>query len=368
MKQTKVRLNSNGDYWQARWIEPSGRKRARSLGNKEKVSEQEAMFECAKIEYNINHHSAFTHRGRASLKYIVDVWMEDRKANVAPITYEKYEAMAKQFVAELGATTQANLILPEDIIKVKNKLCKKYKANTAAKHFSILKSIFQRAYRMRLVDRNVCDVVSPPVDNVRVEHAYTSVEEMHEILEHERNPVRAAYFAVLRFAGTRKNEPFRMTWDHIRFDRRRIIVPGNEDGSVTTKKRRREIPMTQHVTPYLLKMHEVEKPGNRVPFALVNPDTVNFKLKQLIDKAGYGKHVTPQSLRVSCENDWLQLYPQAEVAAWLGHTTLTQMRYYHSANLPSSQRTMDVAADAQTGAQTDDKQAEKTLTNHQDCS
>ena len=54
MKPPTVTLNSAGDYWQARWIDPwTGAERRKGLGHKAKVSERRARELCQRIAVEI---------------------------------------------------------------------------------------------------------------------------------------------------------------------------------------------------------------------------------------------------------------------------------------------------------------------------
>lgn len=362
-KRIKVKLRKNGIYWQARWTDSKGRRRGRSLG---RVGEEESLLSLqvavAKIEDEVNRGDPMIQRSDPTMKYVVDEWLALKQARLAPRTYRSYIGITELMLSVVGASVKIRTVTPEDIVRYVNRLMKDYKNNTANLHYRTCKGIFERARRMKFIDDNPFDLVDPPPNNVKIEHPYVSVKDLLRIINTEHSVRHRCYFATLRLSGMRRNEPLRMKWEHIDFANRRLIVPGNTDGTVTGKKRRRVIPLVATLQPYLLDLYERTEPG-KDPFEGVCVSAVNDRLLRLCDYAGYKDRLTPQSLRVSCENDWMQRFPQAEVAAWLGHAVVTQMRYYHNALTPASQRTMDEAVGAQSGTDsgTNTEQSEKNI-------
>ena len=53
-----VTLASNGDYWQAFYYDAAGRRRARSLGPKSKISRRQAKVLCDRLAANHQLHPA----------------------------------------------------------------------------------------------------------------------------------------------------------------------------------------------------------------------------------------------------------------------------------------------------------------------
>lgn len=345
MTDIKVRLHRSGEYWQAAYYSPTGKRVRKGLGHMDKVSERDAMLECARIEAEVNDRGGPLVRGKVSVEYICDDWYDDRLSEIGPPTRRRYTLTLKRIKAHFGPKARAAMISTSECVKYKNKLLEEYKENTAAKHYMVAKAVFERARKLRYISDNPFDLVTPPSPNVKVEHVYVPFDErFKDMLASHHRPQYRAYIALLRLAGLRRSEPLRLKWEHIDFDRRRIIVPGNADGRVTSKKRRREVPMVPELDTYLLELLDRAPAGSTRPFAGCNSSAVQGSIRSMIERSSYPADFSAQSLRVSCENDWMQVYPQAEVAAWLGHSTLTQMAYYHQPLSPASQRTMDAAA------------------------
>lgn len=341
----QVKLHKAGNYWQASWYDAGGKRRRRGLGSRDKVSERDALLACAKIENELAERGESS-RSKPTVGYICDDWYADRVGGLQrKATRRMYTIMLNTVRDHFNVKAKASSITPEQCVAFRNKLLEKYADNTAAKRFMVARSVFERARRQRFILDNPFDLVTRPPGNVKKEHVYVPFDERFtDMLKREPRVDIRAYAATLRLSGMRRAEPMRMRWEHVDFDRRRLIVPGPEDGRISGKKKRREIPMAPELEPYLLELLDASPEGSTHPFATVNADSCYESLKRMQARAAYPIEFTPQSLRVSRENDWMQVYPQAEVAAWLGHSTLTQMQYYHQSLSPASQRTMDLAA------------------------
>lgn len=350
-KHINVTLGRNGKYFQASWYEPSGRRRRKSLGaidetNQSGISRAKAEIECAKIEAQVNSTGVWTQRSNPTVKYIADDWLANRKGNISETTYQSYsKAVIPMMTRCIGVDTKASMVTPEDALRYRRKLQQEYKTNTAARHFRIAKSVFERARKQQFIQFNPFDLVDAPPDNVKVEYDYVPAAEFERLLGHEPRSDWRAYWAMLRYAGMRANEPLRMGWQHVSIDPPRLLVPGNKDGRVTTKKKPREIPLVPELMVHLLAYQGIA-PDGPLLFPNINRVLVNRRWKRLLANARTTLDVTPQALRVSRENEWMQVFPSPEVASWLGHTVQTQIKNYHDPRSPVSQRTMDAAANA----------------------
>jgi integrase len=345
MPPTTVKLHKSGDYWQASYYEPSGRRVRKGLGSRAKVSERDALLECARIETEMESRGRIEAKGNASVEYICDDWYADRISELGPETRKSYIRLLCTIKGHFGAKTRASRIAPDQCVDFKNLLLEKCSPSTSAIRFTLARSIFERARKRRLITENPFDMVTRPSANIKVDHTYIPADERFEaMLDDEPNVQYRAYIAIMRYAGLRRNEPLSLKWEHIDFSRRRIIVPGRADGRITTKKRRRELPLDPRLDRHLLGMLVASPDRSTRPFAGCNPTVLRETIRRMVERSKYPVTFTPQSLRVSRENDWMQEHPQAEVAAWLGHSTMTQMRYYHQPLSPASQRTMDAAA------------------------
>ena len=67
MPHTTVKLHKSGDYWQASYYEPSGRRVRKGLGSRAKVSERDALLECARIETEMESRGRIEAKGNASV-------------------------------------------------------------------------------------------------------------------------------------------------------------------------------------------------------------------------------------------------------------------------------------------------------------
>lgn len=347
-KPIKVTLARNGQYLQASWYEPTGRRRRKSLGHADSMTRYQAMLACAKLEVELNSRTQHWEvRKNPTVQYICDDWLANRKGNISEATYDGYSRVIIPFlIKSLGGDTKCGMVMPEEITRYRHALSRRYKTSTAAHHFRIAKSVFIRAVKQRFLETNPFDLVDAPPSRVSVEHQYIPPDEFERVLAHEDNPYYACYFALLRYAGLRANEPLRLRWEHIDLKQYRIHVPGNDDGRVTTKKRPRTVPLVRELFDYFDDI----KPDIVNPKAKLLPDITRFncrhRMTRMIELSKTELRFTPQTLRVSRENEWIRHHPAPEVASWLGHSVQTQIKSYYDPRSPVAQRTMDAAVNS----------------------
>jgi hypothetical protein len=100
-----VRLVSNRGYWQAQWLDSTGRKRAKSLGSKAKVSRSRARRRCDKIAAQLVEQPGL--RDQPKMPRLGEFLAEalDRRKSLAPETAQKYartaELLTEQFAPRL---------------------------------------------------------------------------------------------------------------------------------------------------------------------------------------------------------------------------------------------------------------------------
>lgn len=137
-----------------------------------------------------------------------------------------------------------------------------------------------------------------------------------------------ALFTLYRFGALRGAEAVALKWSNVIWDRRRLIVPSEKTARFGRESR--VVPLFPEIEKALSEYFEtlVEGAVDRMfPFAY----SVAFsRVRSAIERAGikpWSKLL--QNMRATRENELIAAgYPAHVVAAWLGHTSATQSKYY----------------------------------------
>ena len=138
-----------------------------------------------------------------------------------------------------------------------------------------------------------------------------------------------ALFALYRFGGLRAAEALAVKWSLIDWEHRRLTVPSSKTERYEGKALR-VLPLFPELERALSDYWETLPEG--APDVLFNLSSWQAyrKVAGLVSAAGlepWPKLI--QNLRASRENELIAAgYPEHIVAAWLGHSTRTQARYY----------------------------------------
>ena len=73
----EVQLNSNGDYWQLSWTDPTGKRIRRGIGHKSKVNRKTAKARRLELQASLNENR----EGRAAARSLWTRWSERYLAN-----------------------------------------------------------------------------------------------------------------------------------------------------------------------------------------------------------------------------------------------------------------------------------------------
>ena len=326
-----VILHSNGNYWQAHYTDSAGKKKRKSLGAKSKITKEQAQQTCNRIAAELIADPAMRDRSKApTLGELKDLYLNQREDKIARPTYILHRTVltrACEYFGEdrrIDTITRANamawrLALPTDYptIKTETSICG---------YTRVMKTVINYAKDQDLIGFNPFDRLkgqAPPPDEQWV---YVPVEDIEKVIAKcvQCNMPRVGrFFAIARYAGLRRGEIYRLTWDDIDFDNR-IITVRSTSRTKTTKQATRTVPLRSELHDHLIAYaHGDDKPGdlNRRQRIL---------LKTWAAKAGVDGWDKPShDLRKSCETDWLAKFPHFDVCKWMGHTPTVASNHYH---------------------------------------
>lgn len=326
-----IRLQSNGDYWQARWTDDRGRSRGKSLGHKSKVTEQQAIEKCRELE---RQHILSPARRNMDQAPTIGNWLINFKEltpHYSEGTRALYDRVGNLLTEYFGGTQRIDRIKRIDAGKFRAWLKSSspdITENTIRKHIRHCKVIFSLAKTYEVVHENTFDhEPSSPPETDKDWH-YMTLEELDQVIEQCPNHRWIVLFSLCRLAGLRLGEALRLKWQDTNIEKAMLTV--EHAGEHTTKKRRRDVPMTPRLQAIMVRALEAAEPGSTLACGLTRT-RLYHQAAGILQRAGikpYDKLF--HTLRKNCESDWFaQGYPTMAVCSWLGHSPSVAARFYH---------------------------------------
>ena len=327
-----VRLASNGDYWQALWVDPAnGRRRGKGLGPKAKVNRRtaQAMVQRLAIDLEHNHQAADKVPGLSAWvrEYIglCDSWSEN--------TLRENERDLKHMVKFFGSDRRIDSITRRDVEGFRQYLAEGGRADETVRkilrHCSACFGDRRGAVGMELVNRNPFAGVSKSPRPQQQTLPYYPPESFDDVMEACPDSRWRALIGLARFAGLRHIEITNLRWADIDFDRQSITVQPRS-AHKTTKSAVRTVPITPDLAPILHERYTDAEPGDERVLRLGTGGKQTAKVRSLLEGCGLVGIPKPlHTLRAMCRVDWASVYPELDVRAWIGHTSEVGFRHYH---------------------------------------
>lgn len=323
MKPIRVSVASNGDYWQAWWIDRSGQRKRRSLGSKADLSERQAKEAAALIQAEVN----ASDRGSMPERLTLSKWREEfmvlRAGELKPRTRELYGMSFDLLEKHLGPQRRLASLTPADAARWRAWLVddRGLSPATVAGHVRHAKHLLAWAVKMGHLRTNPLGLLkgSAPVRGAK---AYVDMVTFGRLVATAPDAHWRRALALCRLAGLRYGEMQRLHREDISGSVLTIRPDGGVDG---TKQRYRLVPITPELAPYLEGIG-----GGQVCLGMpADVRLAHNALLSIIRKAGVQRYPKPfHSLRASCESDWLTRFPVMDVCRWLGHDPSVAMRHY----------------------------------------
>lgn len=339
-----VRLKSNGAYWQAYWTDSAGKPKVKSLGPKAELTKRAARVKCQRLAQEMAVNPAKRDQGKAPrlgehleryLKHRTDLRPRTKMLHRKTIEYlagrtvptddpEKPEVRRGFFdpsvridqISRAMAADWRAWLATQDLSE-----------QTVCGHVRTAKQIFARAVDEDLLPFNPFGKLKGKAPKVDKDWADVSVEDTKKLIEACPSRPWKTWLALSRFAGLRKSESLTLTWTDIDWEKRTITVLPPE-GEVTTKKRRRVVPIEPELHDYLLKAFDEAAEGELRVVPLPEHNSHRYVVRY-IRKAGLTPWAKPfHVLRKNRETEWSQQFPAHVVAEWMGHDIQVAAEHY----------------------------------------
>ncbi len=172
----------------------------------------------------------------ATLAAFVNRWLERKRVESKPRTFEKYAIVARKFVAFLASRAGADIasITQAEIAAYRDDAASRLSIGTANGELKIIRSIFQQAHRDALIDQNpAARVAIMARHGDEVERRAFTLPELSRILGECDSEWRGLVMFGL-YSGQRLKDVATLTWQNIDLDRDQLCL-------VTGKTNRRQI-------------------------------------------------------------------------------------------------------------------------------
>jgi integrase len=299
------------------------------------------------------------------------IWLEETvKPHRRPRTYERYEAITRLHINPILGKVKLQELLPRHIKLLQTQNLKAGLSNTTvgAIHEMLHKAL-DDAWKLELVKRNVCDMISPPRRQHK-EYQPLNAAQSRKLLEAAKDHPQETLFILALTTGMRRGELLGLKWQDIDFDNRVLHVKralsrlptkmGKEKGDLyieadlKTKSSKRSIALTgfaiSALTQHKSRQDEMKRRAGKLwqdhDYVFSKPDgkhlnpghDVLVQLKILLKKAGLPE-VRFHDLRHSVATFLLSMGVHPKIVQdILGHSEISMTLDTYSHVSPTMQR------------------------------
>ena len=323
-----VTLSSNGKYWQAFYYDNSGRRKAKSLGPKSKLSKRQAKVMCDRLAAQLQTNPAIAGNGPTPklfnmlaryLESRTEIRSSTRKLYQQTINYLKAffddiridritRPMAGDFRTRLAKQKTGKNLITEQTVR---------------KHIRNCKTIFQAATNEDILLFNPFSrQKSAPMEPDK-DWYHLTLEDLEDIVANCPNYGWRVFLALCRLAGLRQGEALGLTWDRIDWATYRITVLAPKT------QKRRIVPVEPRLYELLLEAYDNAPEGIELVCHDVRENNLRRTFHAIAKRAGlesWSKWC--HTLRKNAETDWAQRFPQYVVSYWLGHGIEVSGKHY----------------------------------------
>lgn len=193
---------------------------------------------------------------KATVDEYLQRWLSTKKVETSPITFQKYEHIARQFLDFLDKKASLDIasIGVKEITGFRDRLAGKVSSSTANLAVKIIGSLFAKAHRDGLVDSNpVSRVQGVSKKGSAVQRRAFTIPELKRILE-ECDPEWEGMVLCGLYSGQRLKDIATLTWQNIDLQQEEFRLVSGKTG------RRVLIPLAEPLRRYLEKLPSTDDP------------------------------------------------------------------------------------------------------------
>ncbi len=338
-------------YWEARYLDPlTGKRRSKSLGRVDKVSERQAKKLAQRLEVQFEDQPAARSDDKAPM---LGDWCEhviQQKEVVegrTPATMNDYRLVKRLLVAHFGERRRMDAIAAHELtrfrlrlasgefVSVMNRRNKRLPGQqTVTKLMRYVKAIFKAAHDAGGINRN-------PAANLKLdqpaasEWCKVSIADFWKLYDAcPADSGARVLFALCRLAALRSGDAMNLRWSNVRFDEGVLVFRPAKVKRYA--KRDAQVPMAAALRSILeeVRAESLRLDGYVVPRRGIPREIGDKMLPRLCEAAELTPWAKPlHTLRKSCIDDWARLVGPQTLMEWATHQALaTTMRFYTKAS------------------------------------
>ncbi len=267
-------------------------------------------------------------------KYVTinDAWAEFiawKNSQVCASTQLIWKLIGDRLFALFDKDLEVNSITPSDAKHARETLAKDYSEATIATTIGRFRTFWSWTVEKSYADNNVFLGVRKGSDVNRSKDFQIPREWTERILEACPSQTWRTLFSFWRIGGLRQQEPLLIKWNHVDWERKRIVVPSPKTSRYEGREER-VIPMFPSIEKELEESRK-NAPRNEAYVIYENRRRgFDSGFKRILYWAGLDPWPKLfQNMRSSRENDLIEEgFPPHVVGAWIGHTSRVQERHY----------------------------------------
>lgn len=339
VKERKTSQAGIVEYWAGRWHDSNGKRRSKSLGRVDEISEREARKRLVKLQLEFDKRPGKRDTGKAlTLKELTERYMEARKNIHAHKTRLKAQEGIDYLLAYFGENKRIDLITKLNAEsykaalldgKAKTEKSRKDKLSQYSCNAQLVtaKTIFNWAVDMELLQVNPFRKTTMNIKDAKDWH-YISVDEYNKIIAHAPQRLKLM-IALCRLAGLRSGEAVNLEWPSIDWEKNRLTITNTDDWKPKDRDCR-TIPLCPELYSMLLEAHEAAPDGQIKVVGDIYDGNLRRDFLAILKRAGLKSFTKPiHSLRKSCITDWAGRYPMHVVKEWAGHSEISTTQQFY---------------------------------------
>jgi len=328
-------------YWQLRWFAPNGKRHSENIGRVDEVSKRKAEKLRQAKEAQLRDRPTLRNPARVpTLSEFLDVYVQSRKAELAPGSIELHQQTARYLKGFFGETRRIDQIARYDAREFKTALAKaslnfvnkrkhpSMSPRTVDQHIRNARTMFNRAVDDDLITYNPFDRLSGGLPPIEKNWHYVSVDEFARLLAACPTQGWKALLGLSRLAGLRQGEALTLQWRDVDWEKNRLTVWAPKT------KRRRVVPLAPELLPILRDAFENAPEGQPLVVQGVVAPNVWRDFGVIRKRAGVANYADwCHTLRKNRENDWIAAgFPFHVVVDWMGHSDEVARQHYLRVN------------------------------------
>ena len=315
-----------------------GKRRAKSLGPKTKLSKRQAKVLCDRLAAELQLNPGRGSAGRSPrLGQYLARYLASR-TDLAVGTYKLHDMTGRYLLEFFGSEVYIDRITRaaaadwraalargdlEDAKKTQHR--KITSEASVCQNVRVARVVFAHAMRDDLIMFNPFDRLRGTGPEPDKDWHYVTWDDFDELLDACSNAGWRVFLGLQRTAGLRRGEALDLKWAGVDWDARRLSVVAQKTG------KRRVVPIEPPLYQLLLDAFEVAVPGEEhvVSERLVSHNNLAVRFESVIRRAGLEPWAKLfQVPRRNRETDWAQEYPQYVASVWMGHDMAVSEKHY----------------------------------------